>query len=153
MFIFDVIVGLKFITSPMKAEFLFENNYVTATYLNESHTLLCIVKTSYIPMADFQVTFNKMEALVKDRPITTMIFDKSKLTTFHQPSMEWYHVHWKEKMYDRGLKMYRKILPPNEFFVQSVQVGRQNIRKNNPNFDFDKYDIRYFDTLEAALSS
>jgi len=137
----------------MKAEFVFENNYVTATYLDDSHTLLCIVKTSYVPMADFQVTFNKMEALTQDRPITKMVFDKSKLTTFHQPSMEWYHVYWKEKMYDRGLKIYRKVLPSNEFFVQSVQVGRQNIRKNNPDFDFDKYDIQYFNTLEAALSN
>ena len=118
----------------MQTAFLFENNYVTVTYLNESHTLLCIVKTSYIPMADFQVTFNKMEALTKGHTITRMVFDKSKLTTFHQPSMEWYHVHWKEKMYERGLKIYRKILPANEFFVQSVQAGRQNIRKNNTEF-------------------
>ena len=136
----------------MKAEFLFENTYAVVTYLSEFRTLICIVKTSYIPMVDFQVTFNQLEALVKDRSITTMVFDKSKLTTFHQPSMEWYHVHWKEKMYHHGLKNYRKILPPNDFFVQSVQVGRQNIRKKNPDFDFDKYNIQYFDTLEAALS-
>jgi hypothetical protein len=137
----------------MKAEFLFENDYVTVTYLNEPHTLICVVKTNYIPMADFQVIFNKIETLVKDRFTTTMVFDKSKLTTFHQPSMEWYHVHWKERMYEQGLKTYRKILPRNDFFVQSVQVGRQNIRKNNPNFDFSKFDIQYFDSLDAALSS
>ena len=137
----------------MTENIYFEDQYFVVSHLREENAVLCRVKTTYIPMMDFQVSFNRIGELVEREKIERMIFDKSNLTTFHQPSMEWYHVDWKEKMHPHGLKAYWKILPKNEFFAQSVKIGRDKIRKNHPSFDFDKYDIRYFDSLEAALAS
>ncbi|MBC7920417.1 MAG: hypothetical protein H7Z75_04935 [Ferruginibacter sp.] len=137
----------------MTEEIYFENQYFAVSHLRAENAVFCRVKTSYVPMMDFQVAFNHIGELVEREKIGRMIFDKSNLITFHQPSMEWYHVHWKERMYQHGLKTYWKVLPKNDFFVQSVKIGRDKIRKNNPSFDFDKYDIRYFDRLEDALAS
>lgn len=106
---------------------------------------------SYIPIEQFKEIFAAIGDLVKEKKITKLIFDKRKLTVFHQPSMEWYFVEWKEQMFELGLKTHRKILPQDEVFKQSVKIGREKIKANHPLGKYLQMDIRYADTLEDAI--
>lgn len=108
--------------------------------------------SNYIPIEEFKEIFNAIGVLVKDKQITKLIFDKRKLTVFHQPSMEWYFVEWKEKMFELGLKTHRKILPTDEIFKQSVKIGREKIKAMHPNGKFTLMDIQYSDSLEDAVN-
>jgi hypothetical protein len=103
-------------------------------------------------MDQFKETFNFIGELVKKEKITKLVFDKRKLSVFHQPSMEWYFVEWKEKMFDLGLKTHRKILPNDEVFRQSVKIGREKINIAHPNGKFKLMDIAYSESLEQALA-
>jgi hypothetical protein len=107
---------------------------------------------SYIPIEQFKEAFNYIGELVRKEQITKLIFDKRKLSVFHQPSMEWYFVDWKEKMFNDGLTTHRKILPNDEVFKQSVKIGRDKINKAFPNGKFHQMDIGYSDTLEDAVT-
>lgn len=107
--------------------------------------------SSYIPIEQFKEIFNYLKTLIADKKITKLVFDKRKLSVFHQPSMEWYFVIWKEEMFDLGLKSHRKILPADEVFRQSVKIGRDKINKTYPNGKFHQMDITYAETLEEAI--
>jgi hypothetical protein len=93
----------------------------------------------------------QIEDFAEQNPVKKMILDKSPLRIFHQPSMEWYHVIWKENMYKKGLSVYRKILPDDNLFEESVKIGRERIIKENPGFNINKYDIQYCKNLQEAL--
>ena len=67
--------------------------------------------------------------------------------------MEWYFVDWKEKMYDLGLRIHRKILPNNEIFKYSVKIGREKIAASYPNGKFKLMDIQYADSVEQAIEN
>jgi len=107
---------------------------------------------NYIPLDQFKEIFHFIGDLTSRKKITKLIFDKRKLSVFHQPSMEWYFVEWKEKMYDAGLKTHRKILPQDDVFRQSVRIGRDKINKAYPNKKFHQMDIQYAETVEEALN-
>ena len=108
--------------------------------------------TTYIPIEQFKEIFNAIGKLTQERKITKLIFDKRKLSVFHQPSMEWYFVEWKDKMFNLGLKTHRKILPQDQIFQQSVKIGREKIRQMHPNGKFLQMDIQYSENLEDAIS-
>ena len=114
-------------------------------------TIIVQATGSYIPMSDFQEIFNYVSHLSSEKQITKVIFDKRTLSVFHQPSMEWYFVVWKEKMFHFGLRTHRKILPQDDIFRQSVTLGRQKINKDYPSKKFHQMDIQYCATLEEAL--
>jgi len=127
------------------------------------HTVVSVVKdsphiavvealTTYIPIDQFKEIFNFIGELTAKEKITKLIFDKRKLSVFHQPSMEWYFVEWKEKMFDLGLNTHRKILPADNVFRQSVKIGREKINTIHPNGKFKLMDIAYADSLEQAIS-
>ena len=120
----------------------------------KSTTIICEICTNYIPEQNFKETFEFIADQVRYSKvrISKIVFDKRMLTTFHQGSMTWYHVEWKPKMLAYGLKTYYKILPKDAFFRKSVQIGRERITSDNPNFDWDKYDIQYFETLQEAMA-
>ncbi|MBC7919529.1 MAG: hypothetical protein H7Z75_00395 [Ferruginibacter sp.] len=122
-------------------------------YLPEGQTVILTFKGKFVPLPAFQNLLACVTALSRKEPVTKMIFDKSSLKVFHQPSMEWYHVEWKPEMLQRGLRVYRKILPQDALFVQSVAIGREKIMKNNPAFDLKQFDIQYCHDLEEALRS
>lgn len=109
--------------------------------------------SSYIPIEEFKKIFNSIGELVKSNKVTKLIFDKTKLTVFHQPSMEWYFTEWKEDMFELGLKTHRKILPDNEVFKQSVKIGRDKINATFPNGKFHQMDIAYARDLEEAIKN
>lgn len=107
--------------------------------------------SNYIPIEEFQDLFNKAGEIIKENGVTKLVFDKRKLTVFHQPSMEWYFTDWKEHMFDAGLKTHRKILPNNTVFQESVRIGREKIDDENPNLRYHKMDIQYKNTLQEAI--
>lgn len=128
------------------------------------HAVLSIVKenpnvavvaatTTYIPMEKFKEIFNYISGLAKKEKVTKLVFDKTKLSVFHQPSMEWYFTEWKEYMYDAGLRTHRKILPNDEVFKQSVKIGREKIKNSHPNGKYNLMDIAYAGTLEDAIKN
>src|SRR5688572_22596218 len=77
----------------------------------EQATLLVTATATYIPIDQFKSIFNEITHWAEHFKIRKLIFDKRQLTVFHQPSMEWYFVDWKERMYDSGLTRHVKILP------------------------------------------
>jgi hypothetical protein len=121
------------------------------TVTNSPNTAIVEALTNYIPLEPFKEIFNFIGDLAKKKNLTKLIFDKRKLTVFHQPSMEWYFVEWKEKMFDQGLNTHRKILPADDVFRQSVRIGREKIDKNYPTKKFNQMDIQYAETIEDAL--
>jgi hypothetical protein len=121
------------------------------TVTTSPNTAIVEALTNYIPLEPFKEIFNFIGELAKKKNLTKLIFDKRKLTVFHQPSMEWYFIEWKEEMFDQGLTIHRKILPADDVFRQSVRIGREKIDKNYPNKKFNQMDIQYAETIEEAL--
>jgi hypothetical protein len=106
---------------------------------------------SYIPIEQFKEAFHAMEELIIKKKINKLIFDKRQLSVFHQPSMEWYFVEWKEKMADYGLVNHIKILPQDEVFCQSVKIGREQINKKYPQARFRQLYIQNASSVEEAV--
>lgn len=125
---------------------------VLKTVDNDPSVAIVEATATYIPIEQFKEIFGAIGNLVKDKKITKLIFDKRKLTVFHQPSMEWYFVEWKEQMYDLGLTKHRKILPQDEVFKQSVKIGREKIKAIHPNGKYTLMDIQYSENLEDAIA-
>ncbi len=119
----------------------------------ESLPHICIVTatSNYIPIEEFKETFEYIGSLVTKEKVTKLIFDKRNLKVFHQPSMEWYFVSWKEDMYYQGLTTHRKILPSDTIFMQSVKIGRQKIESSFPDGKYKQMDIQYASTLDEAI--
>jgi hypothetical protein len=121
----------------------------------EQHPEIAIIEatTGYIPIQQFKEMFELVSTLVSEKNITKLIFDKRNLTVFHQPSMEWYFVEWKEKMYDLGLKTHRKILPQDLVFRHSVKIGREKIKTAYPEGKYTQMSIEYAETIEEAIEN
>jgi hypothetical protein len=115
-------------------------------------TLLVTATSTYIPIDQFKTIFNEITHWVEELNIQKLIFDKRQLRIFHQPSMEWYFVEWKERMFDLGLVRHVKILPQDEVFRQSVKIGRNKINETYPNGRFHKMEILYAESLEEAIA-
>ena len=115
------------------------------------HVAVVEAVTGYIPIENFKEIFNYLTGFVRENSITTLVFDKRKLTVFHQPSMEWYFVEWKEQMFSYGLKKHRKILPDDRIFRESVKIGREKINRSYPDRKFHQMDIQYATSLEEAV--
>lgn len=133
---------------------LLENRYAKVYQLDENpQVLVCELLVSYVPEQSFRELFMQIGDFVKKSKdvIQKFIFDKRKLTTFHQASMVWYHVEWKPEMLKYGLQSYRKILPADTLFKKSVEIGRNKIAQEHPEFEWEKYDIQYCESVEEAL--
>lgn len=113
--------------------------------------IICELRAEYVPIEHFRDTFYRIGELVNAGFNRKLIFDKRSLKAFHQPSMEWYFIYWKRDMYEKGLKVYRKLLPKEEWFQKSVLYAREQILKQHPDNIIDKLDIKYCDTIKEAL--
>jgi hypothetical protein len=136
--------------SPAVKEF-YVTKHAVISWMPAEKIAICSVTAAYIPISDFKILFEKISELVRAEKITKFIFDKRNLTVFHQPSMEWYHLIWKEEMYKFGLKKHRKLIPSDKLFEQSVITGRKKIARENPSFNYAKYDILYCISMEEAI--
>lgn len=118
---------------------------------NQGNILIVEAIRSYILIEEFQKIFDKVNELITQYQVTKLVFDKRKLKVFHQPSMEWYFISWKDEAYNIGLRTIRKILPDDQVFRQSVKIGVSKIKTENPEAKFNLMDIQYSETLEDAL--
>ncbi len=120
----------------------------------DNHKIAIVHATgTYIPIEEFKSIFNYVGILTSKDGIQKLIFDKRHLTVFHQPSMEWYFVEWKEKMFNLGLKTHRKILPDNAVFTQSVKIGREQINEKYPQGKFHLMDIAYCNEIDEGIEN
>ncbi|MEL6536079.1 MAG: hypothetical protein AAFQ98_11735 [Bacteroidota bacterium] len=106
----------------------------------------------YIPIEEFKEIFAYVGELVKVGDVEKLVFDKRALRIFHQPSMEWYFIEWKEEMWDHGLRAHRKLLPEDTIFRESVKIGREKIFRENPNLKARQMDIQYREDLPTAIA-
>ncbi|KEO74868.1 hypothetical protein [Anditalea andensis] len=113
--------------------------------------LICELLTEYIPIEIFKDVFHKISDIIKGGGYSKFIFDKRTLKAFHQPSMEWYFLQWKNEMLVHGLQKHRKILPAEKWFEKMVMIAKEQIMKNNPDNVIDKLDIKYCGSLEEAI--
>lgn len=116
---------------------------------------VCIVTATknYIPIKNFKILFDKVELLIDEFGLEKLVFDKRNLRVFHQPSMEWYFVEWKERVYEKGLHVHRKILPRDSVFRECVKLGREKIYKEYPNAKFNLMDIAYANSVSEAIAN
>lgn len=109
-------------------------------------------KANFIPMKSFQLLFNQVKELAAEQTVARVLFDKRSLTIFHQPSMEWYYLQWKDYMIkEYSLLEHGKILPKDDLFRQSVKQAREKIFSNNPLHGISRIDLLYFESLAEAL--
>lgn len=122
--------------------------------LVENHPEIIVLEatSTYIPIGQFKEIFAVIADIVKEKQITKLVFDKRKLKVFHQPSMEWYF-HWKEEMFDFGLKTYRKILPDDDIFCHSVKIAREKISADHQKGNLQFMSIEYSKNIKEAIES
>jgi hypothetical protein len=131
---------------------LLHKDSISVSYVASEKTMLVRAEERYIPRATFQETFNELLPLLDQYPSTKMIFDKRALKVFDQPSMVWYHLEWKPLAYAKGVTRHVKILPDDPVFRKSVDIGREKIKREHPEFDYQRYNIVYKENLEEAFA-
>jgi len=128
-----------------------EFRYAKVYANSEKGIIICELLTDYIPIDDFIDTFHQISAIVEGGKYEKFIFDKRSLRAFHQPSMEWYFLNWKNKMLELGLRKHRKILPEEKWFEKMVMIAKEQIIKNNPDNIIHLLDIKYCHSIEEAI--
>jgi hypothetical protein len=128
-----------------------ELRYAKVYANSEKGIIICELLTDYIPIDDFIETFHQITKIVEAGKFDKFIFDKRSLRAFHQPSMEWYFLNWKNKMLELGLKKHRKILPEEKWFEKMVMIAKDQILKHNPDNIIHLLDIKYCDSIEEAI--
>jgi hypothetical protein len=141
------------LSSPGTLEFevAFEQRYAKVWYNRKRKIVLCELLADYVPIEDFKEVFGQIGEVVKAGDFEKFIFDKRALRAFHQPTMEWYFIHWKKEMLSYGVKIHRKILSDEKWFEKMVQIAKAQILIDYPDNIIDQLDIAYCDTLEAAV--
>jgi len=144
---------LKAINEPF--ETVFSNEYGNVFLLENKNILVCEFTEEYVPIEEFKQIFLSMSGFIEEYKINKIIFDKRALTTFHQPSMEWYFIVWKKELYESfGLRVHRKLLPQGViWFKRAVEAGHAQIKKKHPANIIDKLDIGYRHTVKEAIES
>jgi ribonucleotide reductase alpha subunit len=131
---------------------LIHNCDFSNVYYNRQLKLaLCIAERDYIPIDNFKAIFISISKLLDDFPIQHLIFDKRKLRTFHQPSMEWYFAIWKPTVKTKGLTDHYKILPELAWFVKSVEAGKHEILKKYSTEILNGIRINYVSSIENGI--
>lgn len=131
---------------------LYFDNGEGRVWTSNSGFVLCEAISDYIPIEAFKELFGKNGEAIGRVGAEKFIFDKRRLRAFHQPSMEWYCVEWKKDMLEKhGLKVHRKILPPETWFQRAVEAGLSEIRERYSEHPLDDLDIVYVDSIADAL--
>jgi hypothetical protein len=132
-------------------ELMFEIRYARVYANKEKGIIICELLTDYIPIDDFKQVFAEISKVIESGKYEKFIFDKRSLRAFHQPSMEWYFLNWKNKMLELGLSKHRKILPEEKWFEKMVMIAKEQIMKNNPDNIIHLLDIKYCNSIEEAI--
>lgn len=126
-------------------------NHADIYTIDDTSVLIIEATSTYLPIGEFKRVFDRAEEVIREQSIRKTVFDKRKLSVFHQPSMEWYFATWKEVLMDAGVRTHRKLLPDDFAFRQSVKIGRAKIREKYPELRTDHMDIQYTESLEEAI--
>lgn len=140
-----------FLSETRDFEVVFEEKYTRVLVNADLKIVICELLADYIPIEDFKEAFGQIGEIVKAGNYEKFIFDKRSLRAFHQPTMEWYFIHWKKDMLTYGLKTHRKILPAEKWFEKMVQIAKDQILLNYPDNIIDQLDIKYCDSIEEAI--
>ena len=141
-------------TLSYKYEVVVNKDYGKVFLLPDNQTMICELTEEYVPIEDFREIFSETTPFIEKHKIKKFIFDKQKMRVFHQPSMEWYFVHWKKELYDKGLTIHRKVLPQDEIaFNLAVEAGRKKIMLEYTDTVIPLLDIQYKTTIEKAIES
>ncbi|MCM0059882.1 MAG: hypothetical protein NBV57_03395 [Algoriphagus sp.] len=135
----------------MDFDLAFEQRYARVWNNPRRKIIICELLSDYVPIEDFKVVFAQIGDLVKAGDYSKFIFDKRALRAFHQPTMEWYFIHWKKEMLGYGVKTHRKILPAEKWFEKMVHIAKAQILTQYPDNIIDQLDIAYCDTIEDAV--
>lgn len=128
------------------------NSRFSTVYVNtDKGIIFCQLNEEYTPIENFKETFNQISTLAKKNKYSKFIFDKRALRTFHQPSMEWYFITWKQEMLKLGISKHRKILPELDWFKKAVQIAKIDLELKFPDNVFKQLDIQYCDSIEEAI--
>ncbi|MBC7391662.1 MAG: hypothetical protein H7329_20880 [Opitutaceae bacterium] len=138
---------------PFHLEEIYTSEFSRIYISKEHNSLLCEAINSYIPIKDFKETFLYCSGIVEKQKIEKFIFDKRALTSFHQPSMEWYFLVWKKEMLELGLAFHRKILPKEEWFRQCVHACKTQMLAVKEHQFLEKIDLLYFDSIQECLEN
>ena len=133
-------------------EVAFEQRYARVWFKRDKKIVICELLADYIPIEDFKLIFGQIGEVVKAGDFEKFIFDKRSLRAFHQPTMEWYFIHWKREMLEYGLKTHRKILPAEKWFEKMVQIAKNQILQTYPDNIIDQLDIKYCDSIDEAVA-
>lgn len=133
-------------------ELVFCNKYAFISIHREKGMIACVLLEEYIPIDRFKYVFNELALHIKNGQFKRFVFDKRSLRTFHQPTMEWYFLDWKEEVFQHGITQHYKILPELDWFVTAVEVAREPLIQKLSDRDFAKLDIRYCNSLEEAIT-
>ena len=130
----------------------FRGNYATVSFMPANETAIVSIHGAYIPMTDYQQTLEKLGELVKQEKVQKLIVDARQLVAYHQPSVEWSFLNWKQEMRTHGLNSYRYVLPNTGEYRRNLEHGIQKIRREHPNTDvLDRMDMAYCRSLEEAV--
>ncbi len=132
-------------------ELINQNAYISLYFNKELKLAICEADAEYIPIDYFKSMFLSISDLIEQFPIRHLVFDKRKLRTFHQPSMEWYFAIWKPEIKTKGLDNHFKILPEMNWFVKSVEAGRHEIFHKYGADIIEGITITYVDSVETAI--
>jgi hypothetical protein len=135
-----------------EAKLIYSDDFISLYNFEGTNVVLSVAEAEYIPIEHFRSAFYEIGRLIQQNGWKALIFDKRKLNTFHQPSMEWYYTEWKAEMLDKGLKKHYKILPDIAWFAKSVEAGKRDIKRNHPSFDFEQFSVTYVNSINEALA-
>jgi len=136
------------------SELVVQKDYGKLFLLPENNILICELTKQYVPIYEFREIFTMTIPFIEKHNITKFIFDKQNLRVFHQPSMEWYFIHWKKEIYYKGLSVHRKILPQNlPMFEAAVTAGRAKIEAEYKDTIIHLLDIKYSKSIEEAIKN
>ncbi|MEN9444837.1 MAG: hypothetical protein RIS47_1727 [Bacteroidota bacterium] len=141
-------------TLTYKYEIVISKDCGKVFLLPDEHIMICELTKEYVPIEEFKEIFSETVQFIDKFKIKKFIFDKQNLRVFHQPSMEWYFVQWKQEIYTKGLTVHRKILPQDQpAFNLAVEAGRAKIMVDYKDTVIPKLDIQYKTTVKAAIES
>jgi hypothetical protein len=134
-------------------EFNLENKGLfSSLYFNEKLKMaICFAEEEYIPIEHFKDMFLHISAMIEQFEVKHLVFDKQKLRTFHQPSMEWYFAVWKPAIKEKGLTNHYKILPKLDWFEKAVEAGKHEIFQKFSKEILNGITISYVTSMEEAI--
>lgn len=120
-------------------------------YNKELKMSICFAEEEYIPIDSFKEMFLHISEMINNVEIKHLIFDKQKLRTFHQPSMEWYFAVWKPTMKIKGLTNHYKILPKLDWFEKAVEAGKYEIFQKFSKEILTGITVSYVNSIDEAI--